>query len=100
MLFIKDRLIGLSVLIVFIICALWTVELWADPFQAIAEKINITTRGVLKVGSVACGLSGAILLLQAIFGRINYRWGISLLVAALLMASFEFVMQFILGNAG
>ncbi len=96
----KDRILFVRYIIFCtLMCMMSGGEAGADPFAAIAEKINITTQGVLKIGTVACGLSGAILLLQAIFGRINYRWGISLVGAALLMASFEFVMQFIIGAA-
>ena len=71
---------------------------WADPFAVVADKVNSTTKGLLKIGSVACGLAGALLILQAVFGRFNFRWGISFVVAALLLASFEYVMTFLTGG--
>ena len=67
----------------------------ADPFGAVAQKVSSTTKGILKIGAVACGLSGAILILQGVFGRLNFRWGISFVIAALLLASFDYVIDFV-----
>ena len=67
----------------------------ADPFGAVAQKVTSTTKGILKIGAVACGLSGAILILQGVFGRLNFRWGISFFIAAILLASFDYVIDFV-----
>lgn len=68
---------------------------FADPFAAVADKVTNTTKGILKIGSVACGLAGALLIIQAVFGKLNFRWGISFVVAAILLASFDYVLNFL-----
>lgn len=68
---------------------------FADPFEAVADKVTNTTKGVLKIGSVACGLAGALLIIQAVFGKLNFRWGISFVIAAILLASFDYVLDFL-----
>ncbi|MBS0184789.1 MAG: hypothetical protein JSS34_00300 [Proteobacteria bacterium] len=70
----------------------------ADPFSVVAEKVSHTTKGILKIGSVGCGLAGALLILQAVFGKFNFRWGISFVIASILLASFEYVIGFLTGN--
>lgn len=77
---------------------LWNTYVNADPFSAVAEKVSTTTKGVLKIGSVGCGLAGALLILQAVFGRFNFRWGISFIIASILLASFEYVVVFLVGG--
>ena len=67
----------------------------ADPFAAVAQKISSTTKGLLKIGAVGCGLVGALLIIQGIFGRLNLKWGVSFVVAAILLASFDYVIDFI-----
>lgn len=67
----------------------------ADPFVAVAEKIKSTTTGLLKIGAVGCGLVGALLIIQGIFGRLNLKWGVSFVIGAILLASFEYVITFI-----
>jgi len=70
----------------------------ADPFSVVAEKVTHTTKGILKIGSVGCGLAGALLILQAVFGKFNFRWGISFVIASILLASFDYVIGFLTGN--
>ena len=67
----------------------------ADPFAAVAQKISSTTKGILKIGAVGCGLVGALLIIQGIFGRLNLKWGVSFVIAAILLASFDYVIDFI-----
>lgn len=85
--------LGMVFLIIFL-----SKDVVADPFSAVADKVSSTTKGILKIGSVGCGLAGALLILQAVFGRFNFRWGISLGIAAILLASFEYVVGFLVGN--
>ena len=67
----------------------------ADPFAAVAQKISTTTKGLLKIGAVGCGLVGALLIIQGIFGRLNLRWGVSFVIGAILLASFDYVIDFV-----
>ena len=80
-----------------IICLFFN-DVDADPFSAVAEKVSHTTKGILKIGSVGCGLAGALLILQAVFGKFNFRWGISFVIASILLASFEYVIGFLTGS--
>ena len=73
-------------------------QVGADPFSVVADKVSHTTKGILKIGSVGCGLSGALLILQAVFGKFNFRWGISFVIASILLASFEYVIGFLTGS--
>ncbi len=67
----------------------------ADPFAAVAQKISSTTKGLLKIGAVGCGLVGALLIIQGIFGRLNLKWGVSFVIAAIMLASFDYVIDFV-----
>ena len=82
-------------LVLICVCWLFPEIALADPFGAVAQKVSSTTKGILKIGAVACGLSGAILILQGVFGRLNFRWGISFVIAAILLASFDYVIDFV-----
>lgn len=90
----RNQILLLSISLV---CMYWLFPEFAlaDPFGAVAQKVTSTTRGILKIGAVLCGLTGALLIVQAICGRLNFKWGITFAIAAILLTSFDYVIDFV-----